>query len=81
MTIPVSFLWNVPIPLRKKLGLIGIFSMTVFIMIAGIVRVVVGDAVALTDQSWCYAWSAIEMSVGKSYFRLEGIDIHLCHDC
>lgn len=81
MTISMSLLWNVQISLRKKLKLIDIFSMIVFVMIADIIRAIVSDSVALIDLSWCYAWFAIKMSVDKSYFSLYRIDINPCHDC
>ena len=66
IVIPVSLLWNVQIKLRKKLALAGIFSLTVFIMIASIIRVVVTTSDNMqNDQTWLFSWAAIEMAVGK----------------
>lgn len=58
-------LWRVRISLRRKLGLAGIFSLTVFIMIIAIVRVTVmyGHR-AQADGTWLWTWSSIEVTVG-----------------
>ena len=76
-------LWKVQLSFRRKLGLAGIFSLTVLIMIIAIVRVAVvydGDR-AQADGAWLYAWSAIEQTVGESLerpFFLRGISILTC---
>lgn len=62
--IPISLLWNLQVSIWKKLGLIGLFSMTVFIMVASLVRFVIAKSVA-TDPSWCFAWGAVEISTGN----------------
>ena len=52
--------------LRQKLGLAGIFSLTVFIMIVAIVRATVVRADGeQTDQTWLYTWHNVEQIVGK----------------
>lgn len=58
-------LWRVQISLRRKLGLAGIFSLTVFIMIIAIIRVTVmyGNR-DQADGSWLWTWSSIEQTVG-----------------
>lgn len=67
ITVPVSMLWKVQISLRQKLALAGIFSITVFVMIFAIIRVVVISSQSdQPDQTWLYTWSAIEQAVGKS---------------
>lgn len=64
--LPVCLLWNLKIGLCKKFLLGGIFSLTVFTMIASITRIIVVTSKAeVLDESWKMTWIAIEMSVGK----------------
>lgn len=60
-------LWKVRIPLRKKLALIGTFSVTIIVMVVAILRV---TAVSKTDSnfdlSWVFLWNYIEMTTGMS---------------
>lgn len=66
VSIPVLMLWHVRIPLQKKLILIGIFSITVVVMIVSIIRVAVVYSYTHTaDISWLYLWSSIEMATSK----------------
>ena len=65
MIIPFSLLWRVSIPLKKVLALGGIFSLSIFIIVASISRVAVVSSTKATDQSWYYIGSAIEMATGK----------------
>ena len=60
-------LWKVRIPLRTKLALIGIFSLTVITMIFSIVReiVVPVDGKINADITWLSLWSNIEMGIGS----------------
>ena len=61
-------LWNVRLPLRQKLLLMTIFSLTVIVMIVSIIRVAdVGSSTQQPDISWVYFWSNIEMSTGQSF--------------
>lgn len=56
-------LWNVRIPLRQKLILIGIFSVTIVVIIVAIIRVtIVNDGNGNIDVSWVYLWSNVEVS-------------------
>lgn len=56
-------LWHVRIPLRQKLLLIGIFSVTIVVMITAIVRVAIVNSIdENADISWLYFWSNIEMA-------------------
>ena len=60
-------LWTVQINLRQKMGLIGIFSLTIIVIAFAIAR----GALVITysnipDESWLYMWSAIEQTVGMS---------------
>ena len=53
--------------LKRKLALMGIFSLTIFIIIVSIIRVaVVYTPEENADVSWLYLWSNIELHVGKS---------------
>lgn len=66
-------LWNVRLPLRQKLLLMTIFSLTVIVMVVSIIRVaIVGSSTRSSTQqpdiSWVYFWSNIEMSTGKSLY-------------
>ena len=59
-------LWDVRMPLKRKLALMGIFSLTILIIIISIVRVTVVYVPGETaDVSWLYLWSNIELHVGK----------------
>lgn len=56
-------LWHVRIPLRQKLILIGIFSVTVVVIIIAIIRVAIINPVnGYIDISWLYVWSSVEVS-------------------
>ena len=56
-------LWHVRVPLRQKLMLIAIFSLTVIVMIVSIIRVVIVNSNKQNvDISWLYLWSNIEMA-------------------
>lgn len=63
ISIPVLILWHVQIPLRRKLILFAIFSVTVVVMIVSILRVALLNSEAQNaDISWLYLWSNIEMA-------------------
>jgi hypothetical protein len=66
MTIPVTLLWRVKIPLQQKLGLLGVFSLTIITVIFTLVRLLVvpNDEIA-SDITWTVMWTNIEMSVCK----------------
>ena len=50
--------------MRQKLALLGIFSLTVIVMIFAVVRVAVITSYSyLPDESWLYLWSSIEQTV------------------
>ena len=66
MVIPLNMLWRVQISIRQKLGLLGVFCLTIFIMIVSTVRVAVVDSKdEQADQTWLYTWSNVEQIVGK----------------
>ncbi|KAL8644237.1 MAG: hypothetical protein Q9226_007866, partial [Calogaya cf. arnoldii] len=61
---PIMMLWNVRIPLGKKIALMGLFSLTVIVIAVSIVRVaVVTSRDTQADVTWLYIWSLIEMAV------------------
>lgn len=71
ISIPVLLLWNVRIPPRKKAVLLGIFSLTVFVMVAAITRVTMVDPNGLPPEaSWIFFWSNIELTICKYLFWL-----------
>lgn len=64
ITIPILMLWNVRISWKKKLTLMGIFSLTIIVIIFSIVRVaLVNSKHRSIDISWLYMWSNIEVAV------------------
>ena len=52
MLIPLNLLWNLRIGLKQKLGLAGIFSLTVVIMVQSIIRVAVLGSGSQFDLTW-----------------------------
>jgi hypothetical protein len=71
LSIPVLLLWNRHTPLRKKLILFGVFSITVIVMAVSIIRVAVsGSPNQIPDMSWLYFWSFIEMGTGRCFIFL-----------
>ena len=74
ISIPVLLLWNVKISLRRKLALMGLFSLTVIVMIFSVVRVYfVTSKTQNLDMTWLFFWSNTEMAVCmycKSMFTL-----------
>ena len=66
MAIPISMLWRVQMPLKKKVALTGIFSLAVITAMFAIIRMTVTSASGrLFDVSWLFMWSSIEQCVGK----------------
>jgi hypothetical protein len=66
VSIPVIIVWNVRIPARKKVLLVALFSATVLVMIAAIVRVALvrvpgEDMEHQTSIDWVFTWSNVEM--------------------
>ncbi len=63
ITVPILMLWNVHISWKKKLALIGLFSLTIIVIIFSIVRVaVVTSRKSQADVTWLYMLSNIEMA-------------------
>ncbi|KAK8040134.1 hypothetical protein PG993_008545 [Apiospora rasikravindrae] len=69
LSIPFRMLWNVRIPLRKKVALLGVFSLTIVIMVVAIIRtafvrgVGVGFGEQIASTEWLFLWSNVEASV------------------
>ncbi|KAG6356247.1 hypothetical protein INS49_015634 [Diaporthe citri] len=67
LSIPFRLLWNVRIPLKKKLILLGVFSFTIFIILTAIIRVGLvkgtSGAVQVSSMDWLYLWSNVESGV------------------
>lgn len=59
------------LPLRKKLVLVAVCSMTVFMMICAIIRIGVGLKGKLTDLSWFLLWNSVEMTLGTFFTFLK----------
>ena len=63
-TIPFVILWQVRIPLTKKLALTGIFSLVVITMLFAILRVtLISKLTKQPDTSWSYMWNSIEQNI------------------
>ena len=67
ISIPTALLWNMKMPLRRKLVLIGIFSMTILVIAVSIIRVTeVYSKNMPSDISWLFFWSDIELAMGMT---------------
>lgn len=64
MAVPSHVVWKSMLPLRKKLVLVAVCSMTVFMMICAIIRMGLGLKERLTDFSWFLLWNSVEMTLG-----------------
>ncbi|KAJ8071714.1 hypothetical protein OCU04_002030 [Sclerotinia nivalis] len=63
LSVPILILWNSRVPTRKKIILLGLFSLTVIVIIISIIRVaVVSSTDTNVDTSWLYFWSNIEVT-------------------
>ncbi|CAH0038138.1 unnamed protein product [Clonostachys solani] len=67
LTIPFRILWNVRIPFKKKALLLGVFSLTIIIMVVAIIRVAlvkgISSEVRVSSIDWLYFWSNIEAGI------------------
>ncbi|KAK4168300.1 hypothetical protein QBC43DRAFT_310049 [Cladorrhinum sp. PSN259] len=63
--VPVIMIWDLHMPLRKKLAFVGLFSLTLVVMIVAIVRIVKAGKVQnhAMDPTYLFLWSAIEMCI------------------
>ncbi|KAF2688540.1 hypothetical protein K458DRAFT_384721 [Lentithecium fluviatile CBS 122367] len=64
MLFPMVILWNVRIPLHKKLALAGLFSLVIITIIFAILRItLVSSLTTMYDTSWLYMWSSVEQNI------------------
>ncbi|KAL8879035.1 MAG: hypothetical protein Q9198_003275 [Flavoplaca austrocitrina] len=63
IAVPVKILWDVQISLRSKIGLIVLFSLTIFTMIVAILKVTLTLQTDREDDSWLYMWAGVEPAV------------------
>lgn len=63
--IPLALLSGVQMNLRIKVELVAVFCLIILTMIIAIVKVGVSLQGPREDDSWLFAWSAIESAVGK----------------
>lgn len=68
MMVPLRLLWGLQMSLRQKLGLIGIFSLTLITIVFAIIRVEVALRGVREDDSWFYLGTSIELTVGRLIF-------------
>lgn len=66
------------LPLRKKLVLVAVCSLTLFMMICAIIRIGVGMKDKLTDLSWFLTWNSVEMTLGTFPVFSPLISLLLC---
>ncbi|KAL8761467.1 MAG: hypothetical protein Q9184_002424 [Pyrenodesmia sp. 2 TL-2023] len=68
LVLPIPWLWDLRLPLSKKLALIGIFMLGCFVCISCIVRFPLLAAVVQTDASWTIVpagiWIVVECNIG-----------------
>lgn len=69
MVIPGNIVWKARVPLKKKIALAGICSLTAFMMVCAIIRVAGDTKGKSTDLTWFLVWNAAEMTVGTLPFR------------
>lgn len=69
LSIPIVILRKVQIPWKKKAALIGLFSATILVMVASLVRVFLVRGSTTQVQSGgidtLYLWSNVECGIGK----------------
>ncbi|PHH84219.1 hypothetical protein CDD83_2301 [Cordyceps sp. RAO-2017] len=61
--LSANIVWRAGIPLRKKLMLACICSLTVFMVVVAIVRITVGAPGKAPDLSWLLLWNSVEMTL------------------
>ncbi|KAK4224840.1 hypothetical protein QBC38DRAFT_501902 [Podospora fimiseda] len=63
MTVPVLLVWDLHIPLKKKLAFVGLFSMTIIVMVIAVVRLVGAFSDGHIDPTFAFLWGSIEMCI------------------
>ena len=78
LSIPILIIWPIKMPLRKKLVLLILFSMTLLIMAVAIIRVAVNRSSDRTlDITWLDLWCSVEVATGICLSCLRSISIIL----
>lgn len=68
LSLPSTIVWRVRLPMRKKLILMAVFSLTVIVMAASINRVaVVHSPNQNINVAWLYFWSNVELTTCKCF--------------
>lgn len=68
LSLPIMIVWRVRLPLRKKLILMAVFSLTVIVMAVSIIRVAVAYSPNQNFHiAWLYFWSNIELTTCKCF--------------
>ncbi|KAK6332258.1 hypothetical protein TWF696_002979 [Orbilia brochopaga] len=67
--MPVPVVWKVRLPIRQRIGLVGVFALGSFVCLAGILRLVYVIRTAYSyDRTWdgfsAWIWTAAESDVG-----------------
>ncbi|KAL4965296.1 uncharacterized protein BDV14DRAFT_199993 [Aspergillus stella-maris] len=63
LSIPILIIWPIKMPLRKKIVLLILFSMTLLIMAVAIIRVAVNTSSDRTlDITWLNLWCSVEVA-------------------
>ncbi|KAI0905044.1 hypothetical protein F4823DRAFT_628146 [Ustulina deusta] len=69
VSIPMSLLWGVQIPLRKKVILLGLFGGSFFVIVAGLIRGIViltaGPDGAISGSQWAYREQFVAAIIGN----------------
>lgn len=77
--LSTNILWKVQLDWRKKLALLGICSLTIFVIAVAITRVIV--VTTRMDITLVLLWGAVELSVGKKSLRWFPISSFEEYDC
>jgi hypothetical protein len=69
ISIPVFLVWNVQIPRRQKLTLIGMFSLTIIVVVSAVGRLIAvvanNNKLNGLDITWNSFWYNLEVAVGR----------------
>ena len=65
ISIPILLLWNVQMSIRRKLALIGILCLSIFMILIAIIRIAAGNiSHGQVDAAWAIFWLQVEACVG-----------------
>ncbi|KAK3985000.1 hypothetical protein QBC44DRAFT_405940 [Cladorrhinum sp. PSN332] len=65
MLVPVLLVWDLRMPLKKKISFVGLFSLTLVVMVIAIVRIVGASKTEnrQIDPTYVFLWGSIEMCI------------------